>query len=128
MDQAPLLSSFGAENDFLDSLLEVMQKHEITCEEIFVGLSERDIADLELSVGHRVLLRRAIAALASDKPAAVSGNTTLIGAATTVPLNMAQEFATIEAVFGVGADKVTRGADLTKVASPAFVCLSKLQP
>ena len=72
-----MLSSFGAENDLLDSLLEVMQKHEITCEEIFLGLSERDIADLELSVRHRVLLRRAIVALASDKPAAVSGNTTL---------------------------------------------------
>ena len=74
------------------------------------------------SVGHRVLLRRAIAALASDKPAAVSGNTTLEQdkpVPTTVPLNMAQELATIQAVFGAGADKVTHEAEVTKVASSA---------
>jgi len=103
---SPWLSSFGAENDLPASLLEVLKEHDITCEEIAVGLSERDIADLELSVGHRVLLRRAIAAIASDKPAAVSGNTTLEqdkSFPTTVPLNMAQELATIEAVFGAGA-------------------------
>ena len=45
-------------------------------EEIVVGLAERDIADLELSVGHKVLLRRAMAALASDEPSAPSGNAT----------------------------------------------------
>ena len=61
-------------------------------------MSERDIADLELPVGHRVLLRRKFAVIASDKPAAVSGNTTLEHPIT-VPLNMAQEFATIEAVL-----------------------------
>ena len=74
---SPWLSSFGVENDLPDSLLEVLKDHDITCEEIVLGLSERDIADLELSVGHRVLLRRAIAALTSDEPAAASGNTTL---------------------------------------------------
>ena len=74
---SPWLSSFGSENDLLDSLLEVLKEHDITCEEIVVGLSERDIADLELSVGHRVLLRRVIAVLTSDELDAVSGNTTL---------------------------------------------------
>ena len=100
---SPWLSFLVAENDLPDSLLEVLKDHDITCEEIIVGLSERDITDLELSVGHRVLLRRAIAALASDEPAAASGNTTLEqdkSVPTTVPLNMAQEPATIEAVFG----------------------------
>ena len=52
---SPWLSSFGAENDLPDSLLEVLRDHDITC---VVGLSERDIADLELSVGHRVLQLR----------------------------------------------------------------------
>ena len=70
---SPWLPSFGGENDSPDSLLEVLKEHDITCEEIVVGLSERDIADQEPSVGHRVLLRRAIAALASDEAAAASG-------------------------------------------------------
>lgn len=110
------------ENDLHDSLLEVLKDHEITCEDIVVGLSKRDIADLELSVGHRVLLRRAIAALASDEPAAASGNTTLgqdKPVRTTVPLNMAQELATIEAVFGEGFYKETYEAAVSKIASSA---------
>ena len=104
----PWISSFSAENDLPDSLLEVLKDHDITCEEIVVGLSERDFADLELSVGHRVQLRRAIAALASDEPAAAYGNTTLEQdkpVPTNVPLNMGQELATIEAVFGADVDK-----------------------
>ena len=119
---SPWLSSFGVENYLPDSLLEVLKDRDITCEEIVLGLSERDIADLELSVGHRVLLRRAIAALTSDEPAAASGNTTLEKdklVPTTVPLNMAQELATIEAVFGVGVDKDTHEAAVSKVASSA---------
>ena len=118
---SPWLSSFGAENDLPDSLLEVLKDHDIiTCEEIVVGLSERDITDLKLSVGHRVLLRRAIAALASDEPAAASGNTTLEqdkSVPTTVPLNMAQELATIEAVFGADVDKDLHEVGVSKVAS-----------
>ena len=124
---SPWLSSFGSENDLLDSLLEVLKEHDITCEEIVVGLSERDIADLELSVGHRALLRRAIAALTSKEPDAVSGNITLEQdkpVPTTVPLDMAQELATIEAVFGAGADKVAHEAEVTKVASSASEDLS----
>ena len=39
---SPWLSSFGAENDLPDSLLKVLKEHDITCEEIVVGLSERD--------------------------------------------------------------------------------------
>ena len=69
-----------------------------------------------------MLLRPAIAALASEKPAAVSGNTTLEQdkpVPTTVLLNMTQELANIEAVLGAGADKVTYEAEVTKVASSA---------
>ena len=111
------LSSSGAENDLPDSLLEVLKEHYITCEEIVVGLTERDI-----SVGHRALLRRAMAALASDEPAAAFVNATLEQdktVPTTVPLNMAQELATIEAVFSAGADKDTHEAETSKVATSA---------
>ena len=110
------------ENDLPDSLLEVLKDHEITCEEIVVGLSEHDIADLELSVGHRVLYHHAIAALASAEPAASSGNNTLEQdkpVPTTVPLNMTQELATIETVFGTGVDKETHEAAVSKVALTA---------
>ena len=64
-----------------------------TCaEEIVVGLAERDIADLELSVCHRVLLCRVMAALAyirlrQTRP----GND--------ASYHAAQELVTIEAVF-----------------------------
>jgi len=35
----PWLSSFGAENDLPDSLLDVLKEHDITCEQIVVGKS-----------------------------------------------------------------------------------------
>ena len=49
----------------------------ITCEQVVVGLTERDIADQELPVGHTVLFRHTVAGLASDEPAALPESATL---------------------------------------------------
>ena len=66
-----------------------------------------------------MLLHCATPAVAPDEPAASSGNTMLEQdkpVPTTVPLNIAQELTTIEAVFGADVEKDTHKAAVSKVA------------
>ncbi len=65
-DCSPWLNKFISKHGIHAALVEVLEEHHITSETNLAGITERDLSDMRLVVGHKIILCRLIATL--NKP------------------------------------------------------------
>ena len=102
-DCSPWLNRFCSKHDIPAALVEVLAEHHVTSESILAGITEQDLSNMRLVVGHKIILRRVIATL--NKPSDLSTDLTpsLLGSTSPEvslqPFKLADELAKIEAEF-----------------------------
>ena len=56
------------------AMMEVLAEHQITTEPILAGITEQDLSDMHLVVGHKIISRRVIANLVHKSVVIVKAN------------------------------------------------------
>ena len=71
------LSKFCCGHDIPDDVKDVLAEHQISSKQVFASITEQDLADMDLVVGQKIMLRRVISLLRQDGegPQADTANT-----------------------------------------------------
>ena len=102
-DCSPWLNKFCSKHGIPAALVEVLAEHHVTSETILAGITEQDLSDMRLVVGHKIILRRVIATLnkpsdlSTDLAPSLPGSTS--PEVSLQPFKLADELAKIEAEF-----------------------------
>ena len=98
-DSSPWLEKFCSKHDIPASLVDILAENAITSEAIFAGITEQDVADMRLVVGHKVILREVLSTLTKsrDSPTALAESSS--DGPDVLPFKLADELAKVEAEF-----------------------------
>ena len=102
-DCSPWLNKFCSKHGMPAALVETLAEHHVTSETILAGITEQDLSDMRLVVGHKIILRRVIATLnkpsdlSTDLAPSLPGSTS--PEVSLQPFKLADELAKIEAEF-----------------------------
>ena len=102
-DCSPWLNKFCSKHGIPAALVETLAEHHVTSETILAGITEQDLSDMRLVVGHKIILRRVIATLnkpsdlSTDLAPSLPGSTS--PEVSLQPFKLADELAKIEAEF-----------------------------
>ena len=102
-DCSPWLNKFCNKHGIPAALVEVLAEHHVTSEIILAGITEQDLSDMRLVVGHKIILRRVIATLNKSSDSSTDLAPSLPGSTSPEvslqPFKLADELAKIEAEF-----------------------------
>ena len=103
-DCSPWLERFCLKHDIPAALMDILAENAVTSEAIFAGLTEQDLTDMHLVVGHKVILRGVLSTFTKSSALVTALATSLTEPATSdgpdvSPLKLADELAKIEADF-----------------------------
>ncbi|KAJ7394789.1 hypothetical protein OS493_000623 [Desmophyllum pertusum] len=111
-DCSPWLEKFCSKHGIRAALVEVFAEHQVISETILAGITEQDLSDMRLVVGHKIILRRVIATLNKPSDSSTNMAPSLTGSTSPEvslqPFKLGDKLAKIEAEF-----------DESKTAPPA---------
>ena len=97
-DSSPWLEKFCLKHEIPAALMGILAENAITSEAIFSGITEQDLSDMRLVVGHKVLLRRVLSTLNTFPDSSTAPDPGLAEPATpdVPPFKLDEELAKIE--------------------------------
>ena len=115
------LSKFCRGHDISDDVKDVLAEHQISSKQVFASITEQDLADMDLVVGQKIMLRRVISLLRQDDegPQADTANTapSASGKDLLPGINLAEEISALEAEFQVPQSTQDNQASETTLAT-----------